>query len=139
MAAMDNRFSEKLDNYYKHIKSNCVWIELTKCCGFSTFISVYKMSKLADIYNNARCHLSNICIQKLYVMDGMGNKLVIPSSVMGTGDADICINDFLNLNRAFFRPLYPLPNDVVYKVYIECNFNEGGGCCICQQNNMEIG
>ena len=68
-------------------------------------------------------------------MDDVGNKLVIPSSVV---DADICINDFLNLNRAFFRPMYPLPNDVVYKVYIECNFNEGGGCYICQQNNMEI-
>jgi hypothetical protein len=134
---LDRMFSEKLDNYYKHIKGNCVWIELTKCCGFSTFISVYKMSKLANIYNNARCHLSNIPIQNLYVMDGVGNKLVIPCCGEGEGNADICINDFLNSNRAFFKPIYPLPNDVVYKVYIECSLE--GGCCVCNQNNMEIG
>jgi hypothetical protein len=86
------------------------------------------MSKLADIYNNARCHLSNISIQTLYVNDDMGNKLVIPHL------DDICIYDYLNLNRPFFRPIYPLPNDVVYKVYIQCN----EGCCNCAQNNMEI-
>lgn len=125
-------FSEKLDNYYKHIKGNCVWIELTKCCGFSTFISVYKMSKLTDIYNNACCHLSNIPIQNLYAKDMCGNKLVIPRE-------DVCINDFLNLNRTFFKPVYPLPNDVVYRVFIECSFVGGTYCCNCNDNNMIIG
>jgi hypothetical protein len=116
---MDPIFSEKLENYYKHLKGNCVWIELTKCCRFSTFISVYKLSKLSDIYNTACSHFSNISIMNLYVNDGNGNKLIIPNG-------DICINDYLNSNRAFFKPIYPLPNDVVYRVFIECEMG-----CMC--------
>ena len=122
MNSMDYIFSEKLDNYYKHLKGNCVWIEVTKCCGFSTFISVYKMSKLSDIYNNASCHLSNISIVNLYVTDTDGNKLILPND-------NTCINDYLNLNRSFFKPIYPLPNDVVYRVFLECEFE-----CDCRMS-----
>lgn len=119
---MDPNFSKKLENYYKHLNGNCIWIELTKCCGFSCFISIYKLSKLSDIYNNASCHLSNISIVNLYVNDDNGNKLIIPND-------DMCVNDYLNLNRVFFKPIYPLPNDVVYRVFIECEMECN---CKCQ-------
>ena len=49
---------------------------------------------------------------KIFVKDNFENVLFI-------NDSMLLIKDLILNNPTFFKPVYPLPNKVVYKIYID--------------------
>jgi len=91
--------------------------EIEKCCGYTEWISVYKKDTLEQLYHNLNIQFSNTN-NKLFMMDKNLNKVFIENT-------NIIIFDFIRNNPLFFTPIYPIPNWIIYKLYLE------DGICHC--------
>ena len=91
--------------------------EIEKCCGYSEWISVYKKDTLEHLYHNLNIQISNNN-NKLFMMDKNFNKVFIENT-------NISISDFIRNNPSFFIPIYPIPNWIIYKLYLD------DGTCHC--------
>lgn len=97
-------FSEK--NYF---------FEISKCCGYSELVNVAKEGTLQMLYDNVSSIFGKNC--KLYIIRE-SERLWIPSS------NDI-IKEYLR-ETPQLKPEYPLPANIVYKIYIDdgsCHIN----------------
>ena len=86
--------------------------EIVKCCGYSEWISVYKKDTLKQLYHNLNIQFENNNDNKLFMMDKNFNKVFIENN-------DIIISDFIRNNPLFFTPIYPIPNWIVYRLYLD--------------------
>ena len=107
-------FNEKLNDMLIYIKNNQYIFEITKCCNYSVFIHIYKDATLTELYNWISYHFQNKNF-KLYVVsyDSIKKRMEIPNV------NNITTRDFVNNNKSFFIPIYPLPANVVYKIFID--------------------
>lgn len=94
--------------------------EIVKCCGYSEWISVYKKDTLKQLYHNLNIQFANNnkTNNQLYMMDNHFNKIYIENN-------DIIISDFIRNHPLFFTPIYPIPNWIVYRLYLD------DGTCHC--------
>jgi hypothetical protein len=113
------QYYEKRDSYIRiSIGSNTQYIfEVTKCCGYSEWVTVYKHMPLSQLYDNIKNQFGGIKPKQLCILDQSGNKIVLPEST------EIGVRDFILNNANHFRPIYPMPASVVYRVYYD------DGCC----------
>jgi hypothetical protein len=85
--------------------------EVTKCCGYGEWVSLFKKETLSKLYSNIGFQYNNIP-SKLYTICLITNKkLLIPNT------NDILVKDFILNNPTFFKPIYPIPMRIVYKIY----------------------
>jgi hypothetical protein len=101
-----NKLKKKfLENYHEYH----YLFEISKCCGYSELVSCTKEDTLAKLYN----HVSFIFRKKikLFILIGV-QKVWIPS-------CDLLVKDYLREMTDFLKPEYPLPHDIVYKIYID--------------------
>ena len=63
---MDNTYHDKLQDYLRNIKENMYTFEVTKCCGYSTFVTIYKTETLIDLYSKVMHQFVGIKIKNLY-------------------------------------------------------------------------
>jgi hypothetical protein len=103
----ENEFREK--NNKLIYSTELYTIALQKTCGYMEYMLIYKSMTLNELYKQANHHIPNINIDLLFVKDDNGIILEIPND-------ETNIRDFIMLNSTFFKPLYPLPVKVVYKV-----------------------
>jgi hypothetical protein len=109
----EQEFREKNNNLIK--STELYTIALQKTCGYMEYMLIYKSMTLNELYKQANHHIPNINIDLLFVKNENGIVLVIPND-------ETNIRDFIMLNDAFFKPLYPLPLKVVYKILFNgCN------------------
>jgi hypothetical protein len=108
-------YNNKLTAYFNRIPQTKYLFEVTKCCEYSEFLSIYKEYNLAELHKAILHQFVFNDFYELFVLNELREKLVIPN------DENIQIKDFINMNNAFFRPIYPLPATVVYRVH----FNDG--------------
>ena len=111
-------FVIKLDKFIKQIPNAKFIIEITNCCGYSEFITIYKNQTLKDLYNNVSLEMQSK-IDLLYVIDINTNKKVVLENTN-----DVIIRNYIQNNANLFTPIYHLPDPVVYRVYY-------GDSCIC--------
>jgi hypothetical protein len=91
--------------------------EITKCCGYSEWITVYKDQMLSQLYENIKIQFYQLNPINIYAIKENGDKLSIPN------DSHITFRNLVVNNYDFFKPLYPFPAKIIYKIYFE------DGCC----------
>ena len=84
--------------------------EVTKCCGSSSFVPMYKSESLLNLYERVVHHFS-IEIKELFFYTVQGQRIKIPLS---NKTIEQYMIETTNLVPVYF---YPLPK--VYKIYIE--------------------
>jgi len=120
-------YNEKKDDYLRLITSYQYIFEVTKCCGYGEWVSVYKDLPLNQLYENIKNQFggfykpNNLC-----VLDNNLNKLHIPQ------DETMTLRTFILNNPSFFRPIYPLPAYVIYRIFID------DGCCHKALHNDDV-
>ena len=114
--ATANSYQDKMGEYVESIKNLMYTFEVTKCCGYSTFITVYKDESLLDLYNRIALHFGGIEIDDLFFIDTNGEKIKIPLSKK-------LIFQFVReqtISRPIrWTPVYPVPCPVVYRVFLD--------------------
>ena len=110
---LQQNYENHIQNYIKQIPNSQYIFEVTKCCEYSTFILVYKQQTLLDLYKTISLNFGNI--KSLYVKNQTTlQQLIIPINELLT------INQFIiKYQQEFFIPIYPLPNHVVYRLYLD--------------------
>jgi hypothetical protein len=118
---MDNKFQEKYYEFLSHTNNHMFTFEVTKCCNYSSFVSIYKTQTLNRLYENICHHFGNIVIKSLFFISPDNEKIYIQPSYQSVSDF---VSSYLICNPIKLVPIYKLPNPVVYRLFIEdCN------CC----------
>jgi len=102
----------RLNSEYKYI------FEVTKCCGYGEWVTVYKDQSTSHLYDNVQYQFPSSRSSDLYIVNNNGEKLIIPC------DGLTSIRTFILNNNSFFIPIYPIPSSVIYKIYYD------GCCCV---------
>ena len=107
-------YNIKINNHFTSILQRKYLFEITKCCGFSEIVSIYKdVSTLKDLYKSVISQFCHNTLIELYVENILtGERVIIPND-------DNILRDFVNNNQDYFKPLYPLPASVVYRIYFD--------------------
>ena len=120
---MDNHYQDKFDEYIRNMTNLMFTFEVTKCCGYSTFVSVYKNQSLIDLYSNIIQHFGNIEIKQLYFVSPGNERIMVPISKQSVSEF-VRTNVICNPIRLI--PIYGLPKPVIYRIFLDdghCNDN----------------
>ena len=116
-----NKFNEDFNRYISSVRNNSYLFEVNKCCGYCEISPINKSATCADLYKSiiSQFYLRPENQIRVYAvaLDASGNKLFIQNN-------DKSIKDLIMENNNYFKPIYPLPADVVYKVI----FDDGSPC-----------
>jgi hypothetical protein len=106
------KYDEKMNDYVKRLTNYHVLLEVCKCCDYGQIVPVYKKGTLREMYKSV-CYNYDSQLDSLYTMNAeTGEKLVIPHE-------DITVKDYMQAFPQYFKPLYPVPAMVVYKIYLD--------------------
>jgi hypothetical protein len=110
-------YQEKINHFISSIPNSRYIIEISKFCGYSEFILIYKDQTLIELYKIVSLHFVCNDIKGLYLTNNCQYK--IPMS------EHITLRDYIISNGNIIRPTYSLPEPVVYKFFLD-----DGHCCI---------
>ena len=121
-------FAYKLKQYVDSLQNYHFIFEVTKLCGYGEFMTVFKNQSLLDLYSTISYQFDNRDIKELFfVNDLTGQKIMVPIS------SNIRIKDFIsgfNIGgNLAIKPIYPLPNKIVYRLYFDDGHVHGAGPC----------
>ena len=122
---MDNRYHDKLNEHINDMTNNMYTFEVTKCCGYSTFVTIYKNENLLDLYSNIIDHFGGIEIKALLFYTPTGERIRIHISKNKISDF---VKDNITCNPPKLVPVYPLPNPVIYCLYVDDGHCNNGRC-----------
>ncbi len=129
---MDNQYQNKHDEYIRHINNNMFTFEVTKTCGYSTFVMVYKNQSLIDLYSNINHHFGNIEIKNMYFITPNNERIDVPIS-------NKTVIEFIRpnvlCNPIKLVPIYTLPHPVVYRLFINDDHCNEHYCTTIHHNN----
>jgi hypothetical protein len=111
----NNNLNEYINNY---VRNNMYVIELTKCCGYGTFITIYKDETLIDVYKKASMHIGTNEIKSLFIITPLNEKIMIPISGLTTF-RQFLMSQIMDSNNPKMVPIYPMPTHIVYRVYLD--------------------
>jgi len=94
------------------ILTNNYLFEITKCCGYGFFSVLFREYTLEDLHKHILFEMPSSTIE-LYVLSETGEKIVIPR------DNTINLHAYVLSHREWFKPIYPMPAKVVYKIYYD--------------------
>lgn len=112
---MSHNYHDKFNEYIHNMHNIMFIFEVTKCCGYSTFITIYKNQTLLDLYSNIISHFGIIEIKELYFMSSEQERINVPISKQ-------TITEFIRTNVICnpikLVPVYALPIPTVYKLFM---------------------
>ena len=108
---MNNNIDEKLQRLTR-VNDHKYMFEMTKCCGYSFMLPIFKMNTLTEFYRIIHLELPHLTIQRIYLVNTNNEQFEIPNNA-----TTIC--EFVNANTAWFTPVYLLPAIVVYRVFFD--------------------
>jgi len=128
------KYDEKLTSFWRSTASYQYIFEVTKCCGYGEWITVSKDESLSRLYDNVTYKMDGLKPKGLYAYSlDNGDCLVIPD------DKDVTCRTFLQKNVEHFRPIYPLPSMVVYKIYYDDGYcHKERSSSLCEENSCMI-
>ena len=94
--------------------------EVTKSCGYSTFITVYKNQCLMDLFTNIIHHFEYLSIKELYFFSPDNERIVVPFSKQSVSDF---VSSNVMCNPVKMVPIYNVPNNIVYRLYVNDGHN----------------
>ena len=136
-------FHRKMNEYIIEAPGRMYIVEITKLCGYSTFIFMYKDETLLELYNRVSHHFGCKDIKGLYIDNHLqqnvndninvndnncciktSNMLHVPIS------SQVTMSQFVFENTAKIprnlEPVYGIPFPVVYRIYLD-----DGHCHCC--------
>ena len=143
MSVEPSDFHKKLNEYIIESPGRMYIFEVTKLCGYSTFVFMYKDETLLDLYNRISHHFGCRDIKGLYIDNHLHKKSRTSNNTRindnNNNKACCCIDkdnlisvpfssltsvkDFIFNNTAKeprnLAPVYPLPVPVVYRIYLD--------------------
>ena len=126
-----NDFQIQSHRFIESCFNNRYIIEFTKMCGYFEWTTIYKSQSITlyDIYDIAETHFR----QKNLILYAKSNKSSEPNTNPDThwikisSNKDIDFYDYIARHRDFFIPVYPVPANIVYKIYVDdCNTFQHG-------------
>lgn len=150
-----NDFNKKFNEFNAEIPGRMYIFEITKFCGYSTLVYMYKDETITDLYNRVSHHFGCKNIKGLYINnhlykyidDAKKNELNNNNNndhrhyccchskqkewcIFIPVSSLITIKEFVFDNTAKeprnLEPIYPLPTPVVYRIYLD-----DGHCHLC--------
>jgi len=111
-------FHKKFDEYSQSLRANSFIFEVTKNCGYSMFVIVYKEESLLDLYKRVSLQFGVMEIRELYYINKNNNrKMLMPLTQL------LKVKDFMreliNSTPRIVEPIYPVNCLEVYKLYID--------------------
>jgi hypothetical protein len=113
---MDNKYQDNLDAHIRNMTNLMFTFEVTKCCGYSTFISIYKEKTLLDLYEQVIDHFEILEIKELFFYAPSGQRIKIPISKQTVNQF---VKSCITGNSVTLVPLYPLPSPIIYRLYLD--------------------
>jgi hypothetical protein len=117
---MNNTYEEKMNDYLSSIRNLMYTFEITKCCGYSTFVTIYKDESLADLYKKVAYHFSSEVVELYFLLPNNVHYRVPLSNVPVVK----FVRDNIICSPVLLVPIYPLPCPIVYRLYL----NDGHHC-----------
>jgi hypothetical protein len=126
------KYNELIAEHLKRIPGQMFSFEITKCCGYSTLVFLYKEDKLMDLFCEVAKHFGCANLLGLYILKPNGERIKLPFNSNTT--LKEFINDNTQNNNRNLVPIYDLPLPVVYRIY----FDDGHHCLSCHSNPDHI-
>ena len=117
---MNNLFQEKHQEFMNNIQHNMYTFEVTKGCGYSTFVTVYKTECLMDLYANIVQHFEYLSIYELYFISPDNERITVPFSKQTMREF---VSSKITCNPVKMAPIYNAPNAIVYRLYVNDGHN----------------
>jgi hypothetical protein len=112
---MSHNYQDKLNVYMHDIRNLMFTFEITKCCGYSTFVTVYKNQTLTELYSNIISHFGNIEIKELYFISPEQQRFNLPISKQTVSEF---VRSNIICNPIKLVPVYELPSPTIYRLYL---------------------
>ena len=68
-------YTEKMNEYMRDLPGKMFTFEVTKCCGYSTFVYMYKDETMIDLYNRVSHHFCLHDIKNLFYRTPAGEDI----------------------------------------------------------------
>ena len=140
--ALSSAFHGKLNEYIIESPGRMYIFEITKLCGYSTFIFMYKDEMLIDLFTRVSHHFGCKDIQGLYIDSSLNknnnnddsnkndkphnhncNHVKVEKLIPILVSSRTTIREFIFNNTAKeprnMEPIYGLPYPVVYRIYFD--------------------
>jgi hypothetical protein len=133
-----NKYNTHINDFIKRLPNNQYMFEFSKCCGYTELITEYKDKSLTDLYKTMQCTFGQLPIGEpiglLYAVDQTNNtKMLVPN------DPTVSVRQFIVANRPFFIPLYPIPMNIVYKMYYDDGVcHKQMDCCSTKKKKNDV-
>ena len=116
-------FGEYMHEYMLSIDNTFILFKINKCCQYSQLLPVYRRGTLADLHESVHQHFG-FFVSDIYVLKEENEKIAIPN------DQTILVRDFIKDHLSSFKPVFPVPDKVVYNIYF--GFGDGSRtACSC--------
>ena len=105
-------YTNLMKQFHSSLPNKRFFFEVSKCCGYSEIIDCPKVETLENLY----AIISDIFQVpkdklKLYILHENSKILIVRTNVK--------IKDFLSVMQDIIKPEYPLPSQIVYKIYFD--------------------
>jgi len=118
----NTQYNDKLNEYIRNMNNIMYTLEVTKCCGYSSFITVYKNETLCHLYSTIIEHFNLKSLKEVYFYPPNGCRVKIPLS---NKSITAFVKEHILCEPVKLVPIYPLPNPIVYRLYIDDGHCEG--------------
>lgn len=133
---MDNHYQDKYVEFINHVFKSTFVFEVTKCCGYSTFVSVYKNQTIMDLYSNIIHHFGgSLKIKNLFFISPENERIQIPISNQKLSDF---VSSYVICNPIKLVPIYELPKPVVYRIYLDDGSCSEDHCSLVHYNSNSL-
>jgi predicted nucleic-acid-binding Zn-ribbon protein len=111
-------FTCKMEQFKNSIPNNKYIFEVSKLCGYSEFVLINKDESVLDFYKSVSHQFQCRDIKSLFITNGV-NRIYLPITDI------ISIRQFITDTqkdpslRPYICPVYPLPTQVVYRIYLD--------------------
>ena len=110
---MQDKYDQLVKDHLRQLPSEKYIFEVTKCCNYSTLVMVNKGCSLLSLYEEVSNWFECRHMKSLYILSEDGNKILIPPTSV------VSLKDYIKSNPSKFVPIYPIPNWVVYRIYLD--------------------
>ena len=129
---MENHYQDKFEEYIRNMNNLKFTFEITKSCGYSSFITIYKNQTIIDLYSIIICHFGNIQIKDLYFLTPNNEHISIPISNQILSEF-VRSNIICNPIKLF--PIYDISKPVIYKLYFDDGYCSDHQCSTIHYHN----
>jgi hypothetical protein len=111
---MQDKYDQLIIDHLKQLPNEKYIFEITKCCNYSTLVMVNKRgTSILDLYKEVSNWFECRTIRRLYLVGPTGEEITIPVTNV------IELKEYIISNPTLFVPIYPIPNWVMYRIYLD--------------------